>query len=217
MKIKFVQALKYCVPTQSDGTTPQKLQQSIKDQEKGTDDLKSVEESLLSLQMTPIQKPQELLTSGPSQSQQLIFSDAASKSLQLNSIGEESDKESTRATLVSQMKKLWKSTHISSTLTKEFLQLLSEVKESDKLYKSHWMYGLDSGGQAAFLDIAPALLRYHSLNIVFFRLDEKLNDAANLFYSVDERNVGEGEKRQVSTMQLTKAFFDTNLSFILLI
>ena len=94
-----------------------------------------------------------------------------------------------------------------STVNKELLQLITEVKKSDELYNTHMMYGVDLGGQAAFLDIAPALLRYHSLNMVLFRLDEKLDDAANFFYSVHGRIVGEGEKRQMSTMQLTKSFF----------
>ena len=95
----------------------------------------------------------------------------------------------------------------STTLNKELLQLITEVKKSDELYNTHMMYGVDLGGQAAFLDIAPALLCYHSLNMVLFRLDEKLDDAANFFYSVHGRKVGEGEKRQMSTMQLTKSFF----------
>ena len=94
-----------------------------------------------------------------------------------------------------------------STVNEELLQLITEVKKSDELYNTHMMYGVDLGGQAAFLDIAPALLRYHSLNIVLFRLDEKLDDTANFFYSVHGRKVGEGEKRQMSTMQLTKSFF----------
>ena len=95
----------------------------------------------------------------------------------------------------------------STTVNKELLQLITEVKKSDELYNAHMMYGVDLGGQAAFLDIAPALLRYHSLNMVLFRLDEKLDDAANFFYSVHGRKVGECEKRQMSTMQLTKSFF----------
>ena len=94
-----------------------------------------------------------------------------------------------------------------STLNEELLQLITQVKKSDELYNTHMMYGVDLGGQAAFLDIAPALLHYHSLNMVLFRLDEKLDDAANFFYSVHGRKVGEGEKRQMSTMQLTKSFF----------
>ena len=88
----------------------------------------------------------------------------------------------------------------------EFLELLSKVEASDELYNAHMMCGLDSGGQAAFLDIAPALLRFNSLNMIVLRLDEKLDDKANLFFSVRGRRVGKGEKRQMSTLQLTKGF-----------
>ena len=88
----------------------------------------------------------------------------------------------------------------------EFLELLSQVEKSDELYNAHMMYGLDSGGQAAFLDIAPALLRFNSLNMIVLRLDEKLDDKANFFFSVHGRRVGKGEKRQMSTLQLTKGF-----------
>ena len=95
----------------------------------------------------------------------------------------------------------------ASSLDNELLQMISEVEESDELYKTHWIYGIDSGGQAAFLDIAPALLRYHSLNIVFLKLDEMLDDTANFFYSVHGKKLGDGERRQMSTMQLTKSFF----------
>ena len=88
----------------------------------------------------------------------------------------------------------------------QFLELLSKVEKSDELYNAHMMYGLDSGGQAAFIDIAPALLRYNSLNMIVLRLDEKLDDKANFFFSVRGRRVGKGEKRQMSTMQLMKGF-----------
>ena len=107
-------------------------------------------------------------------------------------------------------------TSISTPITKpqhsistydEFLELLSKVEKSDELYNAHMMYGLDSGGQAAFLDIAPALLRFNFLNMIVLRLDEKLDDKANFFFSVRGRRVGKGEKRQMSTLQLTKGFF----------
>ena len=106
-------------------------------------------------------------------------------------------------------------TSLSTRLTKpqhsisnydEFLELLSKVEKSDELYNAHMMYGLDSGGQAAFLDIAPALLRYNSLNMIVLKLNEKLDDKANFFFSVRGRRVGKGEKRQMSTLQLTKGF-----------
>ena len=94
-----------------------------------------------------------------------------------------------------------------SEVNKELLQLISEMDEPEEVYEDHWIHGVDSGGQAAFLDIAPALLRYHSLNLVLIRLDEKLDDLANFFYSVHGQKVGKDEKKQMTTLQLTRSFF----------
>ena len=89
----------------------------------------------------------------------------------------------------------------------ELLELLYSVRQSEELYKCHWIYVTDSGGQAAFLDIAPALMRYNSANLIVIKLDEKLDSLADFFYSVHGRKVGEGEKRKITTRQLIKNFF----------
>ena len=97
----------------------------------------------------------------------------------------------------------------SADTTKELVGLIStlgELEISDRLYEAHWIYAIDTGGQAAFLDIAPALLRYHSVNIVALKLIEKLTELANFYYSIAGRRVGMGEKRQVSTLNLVKSF-----------
>ena len=36
------------------------------------------------------------------------------------------------------------------TITQEIIDLLSHVQTSEELYQSHWIYGVDTGGQAAF-------------------------------------------------------------------
>ena len=89
----------------------------------------------------------------------------------------------------------------------ELLELLYSVQQSEELYKCHWIYVTDSGGQAAFLDIAPALMRYNSANLIVIKLDEKLDSLADFFYSVHGHKVGEGEKRKITTRQLIKNFF----------
>ena len=61
------------------------------------------------------------------------------------------------------------------------------------------MTQFESGGQAALVDTAPALLHFNSLNMIVLRLDDK----ANFFFCV---HGSKGEKRQISTMQLTKIF-----------
>ena len=49
---------------------------------------------------------------------------------------------------------------VHCTVKNEILHKLRSIKESPQLFESHWIYAVDSGGQSAFLDIAPALLRY---------------------------------------------------------
>ena len=48
---------------------------------------------------------------------------------------------------------------------------LSSESSSDEFYHVRWIYCIDSGGQAAFQDIAPAFLRCNSLNIMTLRYD----------------------------------------------
>ena len=154
---------------------------------------------LLSSQRTPKKKPHDSLPTDYSPDNEQLQS--------MSGVQESKEKPLLTSQVMPKKKPSESLSTDPSTLNEELLQLITEVKKSDELYNTHMMYGVDLGGQAAFLDIAPALLRYHSLNMVLFRLDEKLDDAANFFYSVHGRMVGKGEKRQMSTMQLTKSFF----------
>ena len=52
------------------------------------------------------------------------------------------------------------------TVTQEIIDVLTFVEKSEEPRQNHWIYGVDTGGQAAFIDIAPVLLRYHSVNIL---------------------------------------------------
>ena len=45
-----------------------------------------------------------------------------------------------------------------SVVSQDIMKLLDHVQESKELYQSHWIYGVDTGGQAAFIDIVPLLL-----------------------------------------------------------
>lgn len=81
---------------------------------------------------------------------------------------------------------------VSNLLIFRFIPALAEV---------HWIYGVDSGGQAAFLDIAPALLHHNSLNILVHKLNESLDDQPQFFFSVDGDTVGKPIKRQMTHLQ----------------
>ena len=69
------------------------------------------------------------------------------------------------------------------------LELLPLVKQCS-VDLAHWIHLLDTGGQANFIDIAPALFRFNSVNIILHKLDEELDDLANFFYSIDGEVVG---------------------------
>ena len=98
------------------------------------------------------------------------------------------------------------SPHVSST-TKDILELLPNVPESALIFESHWIYAVDSGGQAAFLDIAPAILRYNSVNILTHKLDEKLEDKVKFYYSINGERIGNPEEQQITYLQLLETSF----------
>ena len=97
------------------------------------------------------------------------------------------------------------------TITQEIIELLPHVPKSEKLYQSHWIYGIDTGGQPAFIDIAPTLLRYNSVNILTHRLDEKLDDKAKFFFSIKGTQIGEPEEKQITNLQLLESSFRSML------
>ena len=94
-----------------------------------------------------------------------------------------------------------------SNATKKILEMLPYVKESTPLLESHWIYAVDSGGQAAFLDIAPALLRYNSVNILTHKLNEKLEDVPKFYFNVEGERIGNPVERQITNLQLIEGSF----------
>ena len=101
-----------------------------------------------------------------------------------------------------------------SNVSQQIIELLPHVQVSKELYKAHWIYGIDTGGQAAFIDISPALLRYNSVNIYTHKLDERLNDKATFFFSVQGNQISEPMERQITNLQLLQASFRSLTSVI---
>ena len=89
----------------------------------------------------------------------------------------------------------------------EIAEIMPTVKESPELFNSHWIYCVDSGGQAAFLDIAPAILRYCPVNILTQKLNEKLEDKPKFFFSFKGRQIGAPVERQITNLQLLESSF----------
>ena len=95
---------------------------------------------------------------------------------------------------------------VSQTVN-EIAEIMPTVKESPELFNSHWIYCVDSGGQAAFLDIAPAILRYSPVNILTLNLNEKLEDKPNFFFSFKGRQIGAPVEREITNLQLLESSF----------
>ena len=93
------------------------------------------------------------------------------------------------------------SSELPSPTSQELLDLLPQLPKSSKLYDLHWIYAIDTGGQAAFLDIAPALLHGHSVNIFTHKLIDRLEDKAKFYFSY-KGNIGEPKERQITNLQL---------------
>ena len=101
--------------------------------------------------------------------------------------------------------------HVSPA-TSEIVKILPTVEKSPELYQSHWVYVVDSGGQAAFLDIAPALLRHNPVSILTLKLNEKLGDRPKFYFSFKGELIGEPVERQITNMQLLESSFRSLVS-----
>ena len=89
----------------------------------------------------------------------------------------------------------------------EIAEIMPTVEGSPELFNSHWIYCVDSGGQAAFLDIAPAILRYSPVNILTQKLNEKLEDKAKFFFSFKGQLIGAPVEREITHLQLLESSF----------
>ena len=80
-----------------------------------------------------------------------------------------------------------------------------------ELDQTHWINLLDTGGQASLLDMAPALMRYNSVNIFLHNLVQRLSDKVDFFYCVEGIRVGE-ETRTLTYTQLLDSLFSARMS-----
>lgn len=66
----------------------------------------------------------------------------------------------------------------------------------------HFIYAIDTGGQAAFYDIAPAIIRYDSVNLITHKLNEGLEDETSFYYSIEGKHIGRPIKRNLTNEQV---------------
>ena len=101
--------------------------------------------------------------------------------------------------------------YLGMATRKQILEMLPHlVKQEADLCRVHFINMLDSGGQASFMDIAPALFRYNSVNLIVHKLNEPLNATANFYYCINGIRIGE-EKRIISNKQLLKALLSSQM------
>ena len=94
-----------------------------------------------------------------------------------------------------------------SKVANEIVKALPIVDESAELNNTHWIHCIDSGGQAAFLDIAPALLRYNPVNMLTQKLNEKLDGKPKFYFSFKGQQIGIPVERQITNLQLLESSF----------
>ncbi|XP_019856602.1 PREDICTED: uncharacterized protein LOC109585100 isoform X1 [Amphimedon queenslandica] len=92
-------------------------------------------------------------------------------------------------------------TRIESIIDHIQSKISTSSNESDE---QHFICITDTGGQAAFLDIAPAFLRGKSavVNIVTQKLTKGLKDETEFFYSVQGKRIGDPVKRKLTNEQV---------------
>ena len=134
---------------------------------------------------------------------QAMKDELKSDSLRLRAVEEQSSDETAKQSNMSSIKATPPSPSI-----KEITQLLPTVKKSNELHQAHWIYVIDSGGQAAFLDIAPALLHYNLVNIFPLKLNKKLKeDKPEFYFDVKGELIPEPKERQMTHLQLIESSF----------
>ena len=94
-----------------------------------------------------------------------------------------------------------------SKVANEIVKVLPTVDESPELNNTHWIHCIDSGGQAAFLDIAPSLLHYNPVCILTQKLNEKLDDQPKFYFSFKGQQLGIPVERQITNLQLLESSF----------
>ena len=92
----------------------------------------------------------------------------------------------------------------------EFFEFLTSPNLFETL---HYIFLVDSGGQPAFQDIAPAFIRGNSVNIATLKLTECLNDCPQMAYTVQGRQICAPADLRLTNLQLIQTLFRSASSF----
>ena len=144
-----------------------------------------------SLQWECFDTPSELLQLLAGEIEELVADDQPDSLMKYNSLRRQSSKSVDNC--LSSPKLLTCSDSIDATASNDskseifadLVCLLETAQKSNRLQTFHWVYAIDSGGQTAFQDILPALIRGHSLIMHTLKLNERLSDHVKMACSVD--------------------------------
>ena len=86
--------------------------------------------------------------------------------------------------------------------SKEMVEILSKRNMSQDLHKATWINILDSGGQPQFSDVSRAFIRGNTINVIFTKLTERLDDKPKFLYSVKGKLLNQPNELQMTNLQL---------------
>ena len=93
------------------------------------------------------------------------------------------------------------------TVTQEIVDLLSHVEKSEELYQSHWIYGVDTGGQTAHFRHCSNFVTISLCQYLYTQIKPKLNDKALFFFSIQGKQIGEPVEKEITNLQLFESLF----------
>ena len=86
------------------------------------------------------------------------------------------------------------------------LLLISRSKGSKRLFKVHWVYIIDTGGQPQFLQLLPAFVKNISSCVCFAKLNETLDDKPMIaFFDESSKQCGSLYQSEHSNLQIIES------------
>ena len=98
-----------------------------------------------------------------------------------------------------------------SATAQRLLSLLSTASKSDRL-RAHWIYMIDTGGQPQFQEVLPLFIRNNSINIITFRLCEKLGDKPKFEFVLHGKYMCTPSSLRLTNEELIQTLFRSRFS-----
>ena len=99
-----------------------------------------------------------------------------------------------------------------SRFAQSMLGLISRRQVSNLLENASWIYVLDSGGQPQFFDVSRAFLRGCTINVILFKLTERLSDKPSFTYSIHGKKVSQPSELQLNNVQIIESLIRSIVS-----